>query len=153
MRIAELYKAYWKSWERFLRKQGSPLPKEIQNQTYWWKFEVGRPGVHLAAVIKLETRKPKEMVGMRVELCFRVDILGRDEAKRLYDVLFTTKHLWERGIGTNLDWHSQAPVGNQWQVAINIPCNPQDSSDWSRQHQIVLDWLILFRKHFDTTLG
>ena len=152
MSVPELYRAYWESWERFLLENGSPLPNDIKNQTYWWKFELGRPGVHLAAVIKLKTRPPSDMEGMRVELCFRVDLLGRVEANRLYEVLRSQMSDWERSLGTKLDWDSQAPTGNQRQVAINISCNPRDKNDWPRQHRIVLDWMMQFREHFDTTL-
>lgn len=152
MSVQEFYRAYWESWERFLREQGSPLPDDIRNRSYWWKFELGRPGVHLAAVIKLETRPPPAMVGMRVELCFRVDLLGRDEANRLHEVLRSQMNDWERSLDTKLDWDSQAPPGNQWQVAINIPCDPRATNDWPQQHGVVLDWMKRFRDHFDTTL-
>lgn len=141
---AELYSEYWTAFEAALDEQREEWMHDRCTRDYWMIFRLDRPGVHLAAVIKVPPRRPER--GLRVELSLVKKKLGPD-AERLYEMLLERKKDWEASVGILLDWESH--TANQYQVAVNLDdCGPAKRDDWPRQHAQLLHWLRQFNDVF-----
>lgn len=115
---------FWNAFNAVLRKVGGqvagnrkPWPRQ------WINYPIGRTGFRLGTVMI----RPRRVV--RAELY----IAGND-AKRMLFALKADQISIEAEFGEPLQWE-ELPAKRDCRIAVYLSCDPEDESDWPRQHQ------------------
>lgn len=131
-------KAYWTELNRVLNAAAGPVSGNRKPQPQsWMTYPIGRTFVSLGAVML----RPKNQI--RTELYIR----GGD-AKRMLGVLRVQKEQVERELGYTLEWE-ELPARQDCRIACYLSdLDPEDESDWPRQHKWLADRLNDFHRVF-----
>lgn len=92
----------------------------------WMQFAIGRAKIHIASVMV----RPRNQI--QVEL-----YLKGIHAKARYRMLRAQRPTIEKELGYSLIWE-ELPEGQDSRIFVALDANPEDESDWPRQH----DWLV-----------
>lgn len=118
---------YWGAFGGLLMSNGGPLARERKPQPQsWMSYSIGRSGFGLNASMA----RPRRQV--RAEL-----YISNANAKAFFHLLHAEKSEIEAELGYALDW-DELPEGRDTRISIALDAtDPEEQSDWSRQH----DWL------------
>lgn len=122
-RIAQ--RAYWLALNPVLSAMGGPISGNRKPQPQsWMTYAIGRSGFHLGATMI----RPKNQV--RAEL-----YISGDNAKRYFALLLDQKAAVEQELHYPLEWE-ELPARNDCRISVYMnEVDPEDESDWPRQHQ------------------
>jgi Domain of unknown function (DUF4268) len=131
--------AYWSAFQLVLAATKGPLSGSRKPQpASWMNYPIGRTGFYLSAVM---LRREKQV---RAEL-----YISNPEAKIYYYLLQQQCETIEGEAGYRLDW-AELPEGQDSRIAVYLPdADPEDRSDWGRQHQ----WLAARLNDFHRVFG
>jgi hypothetical protein len=117
--------AYWNAFQLILSAAGGPVSGQRKAQPAgWMNYPVGRSGFSLSAVML----RPRKQV--RAEL-----YISLQDAKVYFYLLRQLREEIEAQLGYNLEWE-ELPDGRDSRVAVYLrDANPEDQSDWNRQHE------------------
>ena len=122
VRILQL--SYWANLNKQLDALGGLVSGNRKPQPQsWMSFPIGRSGFHLNAVMI----RPKDQI--RAELF----IVG-EQAKTTMRRLKLQQEAIEQEFGAPLDW-DEAPSRRDCRVACLLDADPEDETDWPRQHE------------------
>lgn len=118
---------YWQAFQLKVEAKAGPVQATRRPRPRaWMSFKVGRSKFKLGAVML------RRQNNIRAEL-----YISGDDAKRNFHALKQDKTEIEREFGAALAWE-ELPDGLDSRIAVYLPeSDPEDRSDWSRQH----DWL------------
>ncbi|MGI4731437.1 MAG: DUF4268 domain-containing protein [Janthinobacterium lividum] len=130
--------AYWGALGATLVARGGPLARERKPQPQsWMSYSIGRMGFSVNASMA----RPKRQV--RAEL-----YMSNPSAKAWFHLLHAQKDAIEAEIGYSLDWE-ELPEGKDTRISTPLSgIDPEDQSDWSRQHEWLADRLNQFHRVF-----
>jgi hypothetical protein len=133
----QLQLEYWTEFRRLMEAKGG-LVRPTKPQAYHWQdFSIGRSGVYLETVANTRDKR----IGMLL-------ILGGEEAKTHFQLLYARRDEFERLIGEPLEW-DEMPENKKSQIGLRwLGCDPLIRSDWPRQHEWLFDKLQLFHRTF-----
>ena len=125
--IKAMQLAYWGALGGVLMARGGPMARERKPQPQsWMSYSVGRSGFGINASMA----RPKQLI--RAEL-----YISSPNAKAFFHLLYAQKALIETELGYPLDW-DELPAGKDTRISIALNAtDPENQTDWSRQH----DWL------------
>jgi len=117
--------AYWNAFQQVLAAKGGPLSGNRKAQAAnWMNYSVGRSGFSLSAVML----RPRKQV--RAEL-----YISNPDAKICFSLLRREREVIEREARCRLEWE-ELPDRRDSRVAVYLSdADPEDQSDWGRQHQ------------------
>lgn len=126
--------AYWAALGSALASKGGPLAKERKPQPQsWMAYSIGRTGFSVNASMA----RPKRQV--RAEL-----YMSNPNAKAFFHLLHAQRRDIEAELGYPLDWE-ELPEGRDTRISVSLnDTDPEDQSDWPRQH----DWLAVRLNEF-----
>ncbi|WP_193368037.1 DUF4268 domain-containing protein [Pelagibius marinus] len=133
-----MQRAYWEALHRVLNTVDGPVSgnRKAAPQS-WMPYSVGRAHFQLSAVMN----RPKKQV--RAELY----MTGRN-AKAFFWLLEQQKEAIEQELGYPLDWE-ELPAGQDSRIAVYFEeADPEDESDWPRQHEWLAKRLNEFHRVF-----
>lgn len=125
--IRQLQIDYWQEFQhRFEAKAGPVQATRKPRPRSWFSFRVGRSKFKLSAVM------------LRLQSSVRAELyISGDDAKRYFHLLMQDQSDIEKEIGVALAWE-ELPEKRDSRIAVYLQdANPEDRSDWPRQH----DWL------------
>lgn len=116
--------AYWAAFGSVLGSRGGPLAKERKPQPQsWMAYSIGRTGFSVNAAMA----RPKRQV--RAEL-----YMSNPNAKAFFHLLHQQREGIEAELGYRLDWE-ELPEGRDSRISASLPdTDPEDQTDWPRQH-------------------
>ena len=122
---------YWTALQNKLNAVGGPISGNRKPQPQsWMAYPIGRGGFHLGAA----TNRLKNVI--RVELY----ISGKD-AKKHFSRLEQQKETIEQELDYVLKWN-ELPGAQDSGISIHLEnANPEDESDWPRQHEWIAEHL------------
>lgn len=125
--LKSLQLAYWTALGSLLMVKGGPLARDRKPQPQsWMSYSIGRSGFGLNASMA----RPKQQV--RAEI-----YISNADAKAFFHLLYDQRAEIEAELGYVLDW-DELPEGKDTRISTALsPIDPEDRSDWPRQH----DWL------------
>jgi hypothetical protein len=131
--------AYWNAFQLVLAAKGGPFSANRKPQpASWMNYSVGRSGFSLSAVML----RPRNQI--RVEL-----YISNPDAKIYFFLLRNFREPIEDDTGYQLEWE-ELPEGRDSRIAVYLPdVDPEDQSDWGRQHQ----WLAARLNDFHRVFG
>ena len=117
---------YWSAFQAVLDAQDRQVGGNRKPQPVgWMEYPIGRTGFALAAVTNTRDK------WVRVELYIR----GANAAERLQG-LERQRDQVERDLGYQLEWGDQSPTARDRRIGCYLrDADPEDESDWSRQHE------------------
>jgi hypothetical protein len=120
--------AYWGALGTKLLAKGGALARERKPQPQsWMSYSIGRTGFGVNASLA----RPKRQI--RAEL-----YISHPSAKPWFHLLHAQKESIEQELGYPLDW-DELPEGRDTRVSTALnDTDPEDQSDWPRQHE----WLL-----------
>jgi hypothetical protein len=126
-----LQRDYWTLLHKVLEIAGGPvLGNRTPQLQSWMPYPIGRTGFSVNAA----SNKGKRQI--RAELY----LAGR-HAKTYFRQLFDQRQDIESALGKSLAWE-ELPQGLDSRIAIYLEdSDPENKSDWPRQHQWLADWL------------
>lgn len=136
MRSTQL--AYWTAFQQVLSRQGGSISGNRKPQPQsWMAYSIGRSGFTVnAAMIR-----PKRQV--RAEL-----YISGGHAKAYFHLLRMQKAAIEGELGYPLEWE-ELPAGRDTRISIPLDdTDPEDQSDWPRQHEWLARHLNEFHRVF-----
>jgi hypothetical protein len=138
----QMQRNYWEALMGVLKAVGGPVSGNRKPQPQsWMSFPIGRSRFHLNAVM---TRTKRQV---RVELY----ILG-DSAKAILAHLRQQKESVEQDLGCELEWNDLS--GRDQAVILRLNnVDPEDESDWQRQHTWLAKRLNDFHRVFARRVG
>ena len=116
---------YWTALQRRLGAMGGPISGNRKPQPQqWMAYAIGRSGFQLGAA----THRLKNFI--------RVDLyISGNDAKKYFGLLEQQKEQIEQELGFALEWQ-KLPTGRDSRIAFYLRnVNPEDESDWPRQHE------------------
>jgi hypothetical protein len=131
-------KAYWTGLNRVLNASAGPVSGNRKPQPQsWMAYPIGRTFFALGAVMV----RPKNQI--RTEL-----YISGGEAKRFFGLLRTHQEQVERELGYALEWE-ELPSKRDCRIACYLNAlDPEDESDWPRQHEWLAKRLNDFHRVF-----
>jgi hypothetical protein len=120
-----LQRSYWDGLQSVLKRVGGPVSgnRKAQPQS-WMSYSVGRGGFHIGAVML----RPKKQI--RTEL-----YISGDSAKAMLEQLKQGHAEIELEAGFALEWED-LPSRRDCRVSVYLDnVDPEDESDWPRQHE------------------
>ena len=122
---------YWTALQNRLSTVGGPISSNRRAQPQsWMAYGIGRGGFHLGAA----TERLKNLI--RVELH-----LSGNNAKRHFSLLEQEKEKIEQELGYALKWE-ELPGDRDSRISFYLEnVNPEDESDWPRQHEWIVKHL------------
>jgi hypothetical protein len=117
--------AYWHAFQQVLAAKGGQFSGNRKPQAAsWMNYPVGRSGFNLSAAML----RPRKQV--RVEL-----YISNTDAKLYFSLLKSQREAIEGEVGYPLEWE-ELPEGRDSRIAVYLSdADPEDQSDWGRQHQ------------------
>lgn len=117
--------AYWNAFQLVLAARRGPLSGNRKPQpAHWMGYPIGRSGFSLSAVML----RPRKQV--RAEL-----YISNPDAKICFSLLKRQREAIEGEAGYQLVWE-ELPQRRDSRIAVYLPdADPEDQSDWDRQHQ------------------
>lgn len=130
--------AYWSALGTVLMGRGGPLARERKPQPQsWMSYSIGRGGFGINASMA----RPKRQV--RAEL-----YMSNPHAKAFFHLLHAQKSEIESALGYSLDWE-ELPEGRDTRISTALnDIDPEDRSDWPRQHAWLAERLEEFYRVF-----
>ena len=123
---------YWNDFCDHLRSRGSHLQFQTSRKEYYIKSEIERNcGVDYRMMVRKVIRpRPGEI---SVEFC----ITGGPNAKTFFDALMEqqTQTEIEEEFVESLEWREEGPRGDRRLRLKKVDVNPDDETDWPRQHE------------------
>jgi hypothetical protein len=131
-------KAYWTGLNRVLNASAGPVSGNRKPQPQsWMAYPIGRTFFALGAVMV----RPKNQI--RTEL-----YISGGDAKRFFGLLRTHQEQVERELGYALEWE-ELPSKRDCRIACYLnDLDPEDESDWPRQHEWLAKRLNDFHRVF-----
>lgn len=128
--------------------------------SYWHALAraAGRPDAGWSDSLKSWVR-PKQRNGVYVSIALNgregwvrigLGIVG-DDAGQTYESLLARRAAVERAAGETLTWDAKDDREKR-QVFVKLMCDPNDRSDWSRQHAWLADRLPVYERLLDLSL-
>ncbi len=116
---------YWDKFHSVLNSSPGPISSNRKPQPQsWMYYGIGRNGFRLGAA----------MIRQKNQIRAELYIYG-DEAKMLLAVLKQQRNQIEKELGYSLEWE-KLPTRRDSRIAIYLnEVNPDDESDWTRQHK------------------
>ena len=110
---------------------------------HWMDYPIGRTGFHLAASVNSRARY------------IRVDLyISGEEAKQRLRFLEQQKDEIERELGLSLEWGDESPTARDSRIACYCrDVDPDDKSDWPRQHRWLAKHLNDMHRAFARRVG
>lgn len=133
-----LQRSYWEGMQSALKRIGGAVSgnRKAQPQS-WMSYPVGRSGFHLGAVML----RPKNQI--RTNL-----YIGGDAAKHILEQLKQQREAIEQELGYPLIWED-LPANRDCRVSVYLDnVDPDDESDWPRQHEWLAQRLNDFHRVF-----
>jgi hypothetical protein len=133
-----MQREYWVAFNNVLSATHGPLSgnRKAQPQS-WMAYSIGRTGFNLGAVMI----RPKRQI--RAEL-----YIAGDDAKAFQALLAAQKEAIERDLDYPLLWE-ELPARRDSRISVSLPeVDPEDESDWPRQHQWLASRLNDFHRVF-----
>ncbi len=133
-----LQRSYWDGLQSVLKRLSGPVSgnRKAQPQS-WMSYSVGRGGFHIGAVML----RPKKQI--RAEL-----YISGDSAKAMLEQLKQQRGEIEREVGCVLQWED-LPSRRDCRVSAYLnDVDPEDESDWPRQHEWLAKKLNDFHRGF-----
>lgn len=132
--------AYWTAFGLTLVARGGPLARERKAQPQsWMSYSIGRTGFGVNASMA----RPKQQI--RAEL-----YMSSPSAKAWFYLLHSQKAEIEADLGYKVDWE-ELPEGRDTRISIALNnTDPEDESDWPRQHEWLAARLSEFHRVFVT---
>jgi Domain of unknown function (DUF4268) len=120
-----LQREYWAALNRVFDAASGPVAGNRKPQPqHWMSFPIGRSGFHLNAATIRTKRQIRAEVYIAGEL-----------AKTYFGLLRNESSAIERELGFSLNWE-ELPSRRDCRICISLgDLDPEDGSDWSRQHQ------------------
>lgn len=117
--------AYWGALGSVLVAKGGPLGKERKPQPQsWMAYSIGRTGFSVNAA----QSRPKRQI--RAEL-----YISNAHAKPYFYLLRAQRSAIEQELGYSLEWE-ELPEGKDTRISVALNnTEPEDQSDWPRQHE------------------
>lgn len=140
--LATRHMAYWAAFAEYLQTHTSEFRIKRANKDHWFSFAAGRSGSAISATISVERYK---RIG--VELYNQ-----RDDTKVIFDALHAQKEEIERQIGTPLEWQRLDSRKATRIVLFRTGEDPANASEWPRQHEWMLAYMLKFRRVFGPRL-
>lgn len=133
-----LQKAYWAGLNRVLSALAGPVAGNRKPQPQsWMAYPIGRTFFALSAVMV----RPKHQI--RTEL-----YISGGDAKRFFGLLRAHQEQVERELGYALEWE-ELPSKRDCRIACYLnDLDPEDESDWPRQHEWLAKRLNDFHRVF-----
>lgn len=139
--VKALQVAYWGALGVVLIAKGGPLARERKPQPQsWMSYSVGRGGFSINASMA----RPKRQV--RAEL-----YISNSNAKAFFHLLRSQQSEIEKALGYTVDWEELAGKDMRVSTPLN-DIDPEDRSDWSRQHEWLATRLNEFYKVFSSRI-
>lgn len=122
LRVLQL--AYWEGLHNALNAQRGPVQGNRKPQPQsWMSYSIGRSYFSIGAVMV----RPQQQI--RAEL-----YIQGAQAKPHFAQLLQQKDTIEAEIGYPLNWE-ELPEGSDSRIAVVLKADPEDRSDWPRQHE------------------
>ena len=139
-----MQRKYWTGLQERLDAAGGPIRGNRKPQPQsWMAYGIGVGGFHLGAVMNTWERY------IRVELYIR----GEDAGDRL-GLLEGTKDEIERELDFPLQWGDQSETARDRRISYYLrEVNPENESDWPRQHQWLAEHLNTMHRVFARRAG
>lgn len=139
-----MQRKYWTGLQERLDAAGGPIRGNRKPQPQsWMAYGIGVGGFHLGAVMNTWERY------IRVELYIR----GEDAGDRL-GLLEGTKDEIERELDFPLEWGDQSATARDRRISHYLrEVNPENESDWPRQHQWLAEHLNTMHRVFARRAG
>ncbi|WP_236776262.1 MULTISPECIES: DUF4268 domain-containing protein [Agrobacterium] len=130
--------AYWGAFGTALMAKGGPLARERKPQPQsWMGYSIGRSGIQVTAATARNKRQ------IRAEI-----YISHTNAKAYFHLLHAQKAQIETELGYSLLWED-LPDGRDTRISIALTdTDPEDRSDWPRQHEWLTARLNEFHRVF-----
>ena len=124
---------YWTAFRKYMEEHpGNVRPVKPLPQN-WMSFSVGRSGFGIGTRINIQGKWISALLGM-----------GGSNAKTCFKLLHEEKEKIEEEFGEKLNWRELPGQVESHVVLVLEPADPNDRSDWPRQHAWLLDRLEKF---------
>ena len=122
MNAGDQHRKYWAALHLVLDREGGPVSGNRKPQPdTWMDYAVGRSDFRLYAWRREDGRVSAGLY------------IGGKDAKTFFELLRCDQHSVERELGTALHWRE---MPREREIAVYLPVvNPNDESDWPRQHE------------------
>ena len=130
---------YWSGLQSVLDDANGQVAGNRKPQPqHWMDYPIGRTGFHLSASMNSREKY------IRVEL-----YISGEEANERLGLLELQKHEIENEIGYPLEWGDQSATARDRRIAYYLRAvDPDDESDWPRQHEWLAKYLNAMHRAF-----
>jgi hypothetical protein len=112
---------YWSAFRTYLHEEKSKLRPQKPSRDHWYSFGIGTSRAHTAALII--TRESR----IAVELS-----INSEDAKNIFNDLFSQKEGIEKVIGAPLEWR-EMPDKKASRIVLFNSVDPYDEATWPQQ--------------------